>query len=156
MNLECYQPSLSDDKHRVLACPVRWPVILVLMAWAAIYPWGFRTSNDTDEETILISNILRAAGLQSYRQVFSTELYLEDVADPWKHRFAEPTLAARGLASYAQLLNVPHQGGYHFFIYDPTTCKKLYPQLATLEFPDSRSMGLSPVLSLTFALFLSV
>jgi hypothetical protein len=125
--------------------PVRWPVMLVLMAWAVTYPWGFRTSNDTDDETILVSNILHAAGMQSYREVLSTELYLQDVADPWKHRFAAPALAARDLASYDQLLNALHQGGYRFFIYEPTTFKKLYPQLAGLEFPDSRSLGLSPV-----------
>ena len=125
--------------------PVRWPVMLVLMAWAATYPLGFRLTNAKDERAILVSNVLHAAGMQSYRDVFSTELYLQDVADPWKRRFAEPALTTRGLESHEQLLDVLRRGNYRFFIYDKQTGNQLYPKLASLQFPDSRPKGLAPI-----------
>jgi hypothetical protein len=115
------------------------------MAWAATYPWGFRLSNAKDERAILASNVLHAAGMQSYREVFSTELYLQDVADPWKRRFAEPALNTRGLESHDQLMDVLRRGNYQFFIYDKQTGNQLYPKLASLQFPDSHPKGLAPI-----------
>ena len=125
--------------------PVRWPVMLVLMGWAAMNPLGFRASNSSDDRTIAVSNVLHAAGMQTYRQVFSTELYLQDVADPWKHRLSSPTLTTRGIESHAQLLKLLHDGGYRFFIYDKATGVQLYPKLEALLYPDSRPAGLAPI-----------
>jgi hypothetical protein len=83
--------------------------------------------------------------MQSYRDVFSTELSLEDVADPWKRRLSAPALTTRGIESYEQLLKVLHEGGYQFFIYDKTAGRQLYPKLESLLYPDSRPQGLTPI-----------
>jgi len=117
--------------------PVRWPVLLVLIAWAATYPWDFRASNTKDEETVLVSNTLHAADMRSFREVFSTELYLQDVADPWKRRFGAVILSKPQIDNHAQLLNLLQSGGYRFFIYDEATGRQLYPHLANLQFPAS-------------------
>jgi hypothetical protein len=125
--------------------PIRWPVMLALMVWAAAYPWGFRSSNDTDERTIQVSNVLHAAGMQSFRQVLSTELYLQDVADPFNRRFVQAAFTVPKLESQQELLNLLRDRGYRYFIYDKTTGKRLYPNLANLQFPDSRPAGLAPI-----------
>jgi hypothetical protein len=125
--------------------PVRWPVMLVLIVWAATYPWGFRTSNDKDEQTVLVSNVLHAAGMQSFRQVLSTELYLQDVADPFNRRFVQAAFTVSKLESYQELLKLLRDRGYRYFIYDQATGKRLYPNLANLQFPDSRPTGLAPI-----------
>lgn len=130
---------------RHVSVPVRWPAILILLAWSAMYPWGFRTTNTRDEGTILASNVLHAAGMQSYREVFSTELYLQDVADVWKRRFGAVALTTRGLETHEQLLKLLQDGEYRFFIYDKATGPQLYPKLAELQSPSNRPTGLAPI-----------
>jgi len=130
-----------------VSLPVRWLVILILLAWAATYPWGFRATNTRDEGTILASNVLHAAGMQSSREVFSTELYLQDAADVWRRRFGAVALTTRGLESHEQLLELLQNGGYHFFIYDKVTGPQLYPKLADLQSPSNRPPGLAPILA---------
>jgi hypothetical protein len=136
-------PSVAQAGRRSI--PVRWPIVLVLMIWAAMNPWGFRSTNTSDDRAIAVSNVLHAAGMQTFREVFSTELYLQDVADPWKHRLSIPTLTTRGIESHEQLLRLLREGGYRFFVYDQATGRQLYPNLSALQFADSRASGLAPI-----------
>jgi len=136
-------PSVAQAGRRSI--PVRGPIVLVLMIWAAMNPWGFRSTNTSDDRAIAVSNVLHAAGMQTFREVFSTELYLQDIADPWKHRLSIPTLTTRGIESHEQLLRLLREGGYRFFVYDQATGRQLYPNLSALQFADSRASGLAPI-----------
>ncbi len=137
--------------------PVQLLAALVGLLFVLKMPIGFAgTPVEVKSDVIEASDVLHAAGMNSARDVYSTDLHLQDLQAVNRARFTQANdlrLAHNSLASFLETL---HQQQFRFLIYDASAGPQIYPDLATLLEPDTHPAGLAPIYiqpDRTFAIF---
>jgi hypothetical protein len=125
--------------------PVNWLVMGLL--WMALLPvpWEFARMGGVDPrvDVIEVSNMLRAAGAHTAKEVVSTNLGHQDVSSLTRDRFtmlyrieAPPTVT--------ELRRSMSESGYRFLFYDSSGGLRYHPQYEELLYPKDRQ-GFTPV-----------
>ncbi|MBN2004026.1 MAG: glycosyltransferase family 39 protein [Anaerolineae bacterium] len=125
--------------------PLRLPLLLLLCISYLPQPFSFMLSNHGDAPLVEVSNTLHAAGMQTAGEVFSTHVDYQDVASPWKWRYATAFALASDLETREEILGYIQGNGYRFFIMDRTMGLFIYPTQEGLLNPENRAPGLTPI-----------
>jgi hypothetical protein len=119
---------------------------LVGLLFALKMPLGFAgTPVETGPDIVEASDVLHAAGMNSARDVYSTDLRLQDLQSVSRARFTQANDLRLPHDSLSDLLDALRQRQFRFLIYDADSGPQIYPDLAALLNPDTHPVGLTPI-----------
>ncbi|NLF00490.1 MAG: glycosyltransferase family 39 protein [Anaerolineales bacterium] len=137
-------PRLSIGR---VTLPLVEVVLLALLGWASSIPLGYlRVAPTSSEDVLTVTNVLRAAGMESAQQVLSSAIPLHDASVPARSRYAQSYWVAPDMDSQDALLRIADEHNYRFVLYDTETGLTAHPGLAPLLDPNSRPTRLTPLL----------
>jgi hypothetical protein len=126
--------------------PVQLLAVLAGLLFAFKMPLGFAgTPVEVEPDIIEASDVLHAAGMNSAREVYSTDLRLQDLQSTSRARFTQANDLRLPHDSLAGLLGTLRERQFRFLIYDANAGQKIYPDLAALLNPDTHPAGLAPI-----------
>ena len=126
--------------------PVQLLAALAGLLFAFKMPIGFAQAPVTVSPDIVeASDVLHAAGMHSARDVYSTDLRLQDLESASRARFTQANDLRLPHDSLAGLLDTLRERQFRFLIYDADSGQQIYPDLAALLKPDAHPAGLAPL-----------
>lgn len=129
-----------------VAIPVQLLAALVGLLFAFRMSIGFaQTVVAVEPDIIEASDVLHAAGMHNAREVYSTDLRLQDLQSVSRARFTQANDLRLPHDSLASLLDALRQRQFRFLIYDANAGPLIYPDLAALLKPDTHPAGLVPI-----------
>jgi len=129
-----------------IVVPVQFLAVLAGLLFAFKMPIGFAaTPVKVAPDIIAASDVLHAAGMNSAREVYSTDLSLQDLQSLSGARFTQANDMRLSHDSLSGLLDTLRSQGFRFLIYDADAGPQIYPDLAALLQPDTHPAGLAPI-----------
>jgi hypothetical protein len=129
-----------------IVVPVQFLAVLVGLLFAFQMPLGFAgTPGEVAPDTIAASDVLHAAGMNSAREVYSTDLHLHDLQSTSRARFTQANVSRFPHDTLSGLLATLREQQFRFLIYDAAAGQKIYPDLVALLNPDTHPAGLVPI-----------
>jgi hypothetical protein len=126
--------------------PVQLIALLVGLLFVFKMPLGFAgTPVKVEPDIIAASDVLHTAGMKNAREVYSTDLRLQDLQSVSRARFAQANDSRLPHDSLASLLDTLRQRQFRFVIYDASAGPRIYPDLAALLKPETHPTGLTPL-----------